>query len=115
MPSENKPKSQPLPGQYKGSIPEHLVESVRAIGDAVAAGGLNCVPIPSSPETKNSPEDLAKLVDRLQKTFGARGNANAAAAAAAAGSKGKVATPSPLPSQVRTYIFSYKLTCRHWK
>lgn len=104
MASENKPKlkSQPLPGQYEDldSIPEHLVESVRAIGDAVAAGGLKHVPISSSPETKNSPEDLAKLVDRLQKTFGARGNANAA------GSKGNVGPTSqpPKQSQVRAYI-----------
>lgn len=45
------------------AIPAHLVDSVRALGAAVAAHGL--------PDPKNSPEDLARLVDRLQKTFGA--------------------------------------------
>lgn len=102
MANENKPKSQPLPGQYEEEdldcIPEHLVGSVRAIGDAVAAGGLKCVPISSSPGTRNSPEDLAKLVDRLQKTFGAGGSANG-------GLKGNVCRPPPPPKFVHTFIY----------
>lgn len=89
MADESKPKSQPLPGQYEDStIPEYLVESGHAIGDAIAAGGFQHVPVPSDSgsEPKNSPEDLAKLVDRLQKTFGAENSASA--------SNGRVRAPS---------------------
>lgn len=58
MTSEN---TQPTGHYEDAAIPAHLVDSVRALGTAVAARGL--------PDPKSSPEDLARLVDGLQKTF----------------------------------------------
>lgn len=73
MTNEKKPKNQSFPGQYEegfARIPERLAASIRAIGAGVAAGNLHQAPVNTSSEPKNSPEDLAKLVDRLQETFG---------------------------------------------
>lgn len=83
MADEKKSKGQSFTKRFEEEfeIPEHLAASVRAMGASFAQGKFQKPSVPLSTKPKNSPEELAKLIDHLQETFGSKAAGNSATGA----------------------------------